>query len=213
MKRRDYLKNLGLSSLGLAVLSPDVKAAEALDYHSAPKTGTGELKIPGGRTLSEAERDARLRAEVFLNAHELKTITILSDIIFPADAKSGSASQAGTTEFIEFIVKDKPELKTPVRGGLGWLDAESKKRFGKVFTDITAKQRIEIVDDIAYPEKAKPELSQGVSFFNLMRNLTATGFFTSKIGIEFLGYQGNRPNEWDGVPADVLKQYGLSYDA
>ena len=213
MKRRDYLKNLGLSSLGLAVLSPDVKAAEALDYHSAPKTGTGELKIPGGRTLSEAERDARLRAEVFLNAHELKTITILSDIIFPADAKSGSASQAGTTEFIEFIVKDKPELKTPVRGGLGWLDAESKKRFGKVFTDITAKQRIEIVDDIAYPEKAKPELSQGVSFFNLMRNLTATGFFTSKIGIEFLGYQGNRPNEWYGVPADVLKQYGLSYDA
>jgi len=213
MKRRDYLKNLGLSSLGLAVLSPDVQAADALDFHSPPKTASGELKIPGGRTKDEAERDARLRAEVFLNAHELKTITILSDIIFPADATSGSASQAGTTEFIEFIVKDKPELKTPVRGGLGWLDAESKKRFGKVFTDITAKQRIEIVDDIAYPEKAKPELSQGVSFFNLMRNLTATGFFTSKIGIEYLGYQGNRPNEWDGVPADVLKQYGLSYDA
>ena len=212
MKRRDYLKNLGLSSLGLAVLSPDVQAAESLEIHGAPKS-TPEIKIPGGRTKDEAERDARLRAEVFLNAHELATITILSEIIIPADSKSGGATQAGVTEFIEFIVKDKPELKTPVRGGLGWLDSESKKRFGKVFTEISAKQRIEIVEDIAYPESVKPELSQGASFFSLMRNLTATGFFTSKIGIEYLGYKGNQPNEWAGVPEDVLKQYGLSYDA
>lgn len=212
MKRRDYLKNLGLSSLGLAVLSPDVQAAESLDIHGVPKS-SGEIKIPGGRTKDEAERDAKLRAEVFLNAHELATITVLTNIIIPADGKTGGAKEAGVTEFIEFIVKDKPELKTPVRGGLGWLDSESKKRFGKVFTDITDKQRIEIVEDIAYPAHVKPELSQGANFFSLMRNLTATGFFTSKIGIEYLGYKGNQPNEWTGVPADVLKQYGLSYDA
>jgi gluconate 2-dehydrogenase gamma chain len=211
MKRRDYLKNLGLSSLGLAVLSPDIQAAESLDQFSAPKTAAGALKIPGGRTKDEAERDARLMAEKFLDAHELATITVLTDIIIPADGKSGSASQSGVTGFIEFIVKDRPEMKTPMRGGLRWIDAESNKRFQKLFTELTPAQRINIVDDIAYPELAKKEFSQGVSFFTMLRNLTATGFFTSKMGIEFLGYKGNVPNEWEGVPADVLAKHGLSY--
>lgn len=211
MKRRDYLKNIGLSSLGLAALNPQVKAMEALEGAPDPKK-VAPLKVPNGRTMDEAERDAKLMAEKFLNAHELATITILSDIIIPADGKSGSASQSGVTKFIEFIVKDKPEFKTPMRGGLRWLDGESKRRFSKLFTDITPKQRIEIVEDIAYPEKVKPQFSQGVNFFTLMRNLTATGFYTSRIGLDDLAYKGNTPNEWKGVPDDVLKQYGLSYD-
>jgi hypothetical protein len=68
-----------------------------------------------------------------------------------------------------------------------------------------------MIDEIAFPEKAKPEMKQGVAFFNLMRDLTATGFFTSQIGIKDLGYAGNKPNQWDGVPQDVLDQYGLKY--
>jgi hypothetical protein len=97
-----------------------------------------------------------------------------------------------------------------LRGGLRWLDSQSLKRFSKDFVSITPQQRIAIVDDIAYPEKSKPEFSQGVSFFSL-RNLTATGFFSSEMGIKDIGYEGNRPNQWDGVPDEVLKQYGLSY--
>ena len=156
--------------------------------------------------------DAKLMAEKFFNEHEMKTITILVDIIIPADDKSGSASQAGVPAFIEFIAKDRPnEFKTPLRGGLRWLDSQSLKRFSKDFVSITPQQRIAIVDDIAYPEKSKPEFSQGVSFFSLMRNLTATGFFSSEMGIKDIGYEGNRPNQWDGVPDEVLKQYGLSY--
>ncbi len=104
-----------------------------------------------------------------------------------------------------------PHHQTPMRGGLRWLDMESLKRFEKSFTAITDQQRIQIVDDIAYPAKAKPEFKQGVAFFNLMRNLTATGFYTSEIGGKDIGYVGNRPNQWNGVPDGVLKQYGLSY--
>ena len=69
-----------------------------------------------------------------------------------------------------------------------------------------------MLDRIAYPELAKPAFSQGVSFFNLMRNLTVTGFYTTQMGYKDVGYMGNVPNNWDGVPADILKQYGLSYD-
>ncbi|HWV29924.1 MAG TPA: gluconate 2-dehydrogenase subunit 3 family protein [Dyadobacter sp.] len=211
MKRRDSLKSLTLSSLGIAALSPQVALAEQRDLETQTPPET-PLKIPGGRTKEEAIRDAKLAKEKFLTAAELATIKVLVDIIIPADATSASASQAGVVEFIDFIVKDMPQHQTPLRGGLRWLERESINRFGKGFTLATKAQQIQIVDDIAYPQKAKPIHSQGVAFFNLMRNLTASGFYTSKIGIADLGYKGNTPNVWEGVPADVLKQYGLSYD-
>ena len=102
-----------------------------------------------------------------------------------------------------------PEYQTPLRGGLRWLDLKCLNLYNKTFIDASAQQQIEIVTEIAYPAKAKPEMKQGVNFFNQMRNLTATGFYTSKIGIEDLGYVGNAPNVWSGVPEDVLKHYGM----
>lgn len=211
MKRRDSLKSLTLSSLGLAALSPQVALAEQRDLETQTPPET-PLKIPGGRTKEEAIRDAKIAKEKFLTVAELATIKVLVDIIIPADTTSASASQAGVVEFIDFIVKDMPQHQTPLRGGLRWLERESISRFGKGFTLATKAQQIQIIDDIAYPQKAKPIHSQGVAFFNMMRNLTASGFYTSKIGIADLGYKGNTPNVWEGVPEDVLKQYGLSYD-
>ncbi|MEZ0485288.1 gluconate 2-dehydrogenase subunit 3 family protein [Fibrella aquatica] len=202
MKRRDTLKALGLSSFGLAV--GPVEAAVP-----APPDKKVPLKVPGGRQPFEAERDAKLNAEKFFTPAELKTVTLLADIILPADAKSGSASQAGVPAFIEFVMKDQPANQTSMRGGLAWLNNQCRKRFGKPFAEATRAQQIEMVDLIAYPQQAKPELSQGVAFFTLMRNYTLTGFYTSKMGIEDLGYKGNTPNNWEGPPEAVLKQYGL----
>ena len=167
------------------------------------------VKAAPGRQPFEAERDAKLNAEKFFTPAELRTITILSDIIIPADAKSGSASQAGVPAFIEFMVKDIPTYQTPFRGGLAWMDNQCRKRYGKPFADLPRTQQIEFVDQIAYPGQAKPDMTQGVAFFNLMRNFTISGFFTTKMGIEDLGYKGNVPNQWDGPPEGVLKQYGL----
>ncbi len=214
MKRRDYLKNIGLSSLGMAVLNPQAIAAEKLDnlYEPLPEPPkAGEIKIPGGRTKAEAIRDAKLANEKFFNEHELKTISVLCDIIIPADSKSGSATQAGVPAFIAFMAIDQPSFQTPLRGGIKWLDRFANKKFGKDFVACASTQQLFIADEIAYPEKSKPETSQGISFFSLMRNLTATGFFSSQMGIKDIGYMGNVPNNWEGVPTDVLNQYGLSY--
>jgi len=204
MKRRDSLKALTLSSLGLAGMNPQVAMAEQRELESPPET---PVKIPGGRQKEEAIRDARLMKEKFFTAPELATVKVLCDIIIPKDAKSGSASEAGVPAFIEFIAKDMPQNQVPLRGGLKWLDIESNKRFKKIFTLCSKEQQLQIVDDIAYPEKAKPMYSQGVAFFNLMRNLTASGFYTTRIGIDDIGYVGNTPNVWEGPPADVIKQY------
>jgi hypothetical protein len=154
-----------------------------------------------------------LAQDKFFTAHEMATITILADIIIPKDAISGSASDAKVPDFIEFIVKDMPAHQIPMKGGLRWLDMQCLKRYEKEFKDCTSQQQIELVDLIAYPEKAKKtkELTQGVAFFSLMRNLTATGFYTSEIGVKDIGYAGNKVNQWNGVPDDVLKQYNLAY--
>jgi gluconate 2-dehydrogenase gamma chain len=204
MKRRDLLKNIGLGSAGVLAVGtadaqkPAAKAAIIPD-------------VENGRLRHEIIRDNELKAKKFFSIAELATLKILVDIIIPADGKSGSASQAGVPDFIEFIAKDMPQHQTPLRGGLMWLDNVSKSTFGKKFAALTSENRIKIIDLIAYPKKAKPEHSQGVSFFNLVRNLTATGFFTSKIGMEDLGYKGNTPNQWEGVPSEVLAKYNLSY--
>jgi hypothetical protein len=96
-----------------------------------------------------------------------------------------------------------------MRGGLRWLDMQCLTRYNNSFKDITKDQQIEMVSDIAYPNKVKPGMQPGVSFFNRMRDLTASGFFTTEIGVKDLGYIGNAPNKWEGVPPDILKQYGL----
>jgi hypothetical protein len=200
---------MALSTFGMAVLPTGTATAETLPLEDEPDK---KLKVPNGRTKEEAARDAQLQKEKFFTAHELKTVSVLSDIILPADAQSGSATQAGVPAFIEFMMKDQPTYQTPMRGGLMWLDSQAKKRFEKKFVNCTSAQQLEIVDDIAYPEDVKPEMRQGVAFFNLMRNFVVTGFYTSQMGIKDLGYMGNTPNVWQGVPEDVLKQYGLSYD-
>jgi hypothetical protein len=158
------------------------------------------------------KREKQLLAqEKFFTAEEMATITILGDIIIPKDAVSGSASDAKVPDFIEFIVKDMPKHQIPMKGGLRWLDMQCLTRYEKAFKDCSHQQQIEMVDMIAYPKKAKPEMSQGVEFFKLMRNLTATGFYTSEIGVKDIGYAGNSPTQWNGVPNDVLKQYNKSY--
>ncbi|HVF80776.1 MAG TPA: gluconate 2-dehydrogenase subunit 3 family protein [Flavisolibacter sp.] len=205
MNRRESLKAIGITTLSAGVL---LDACKPKAKEETAKV-TDKEDANSDRQVSEIEKEKKLRAETFFTPHEMATITLLGDIIIPKDARSGSASDAKVPEFIEFIVKDMPDHQLPMRGGLRWLDMQCLKRYNNDFKNCTAKQQIELVDAIAYPAKAKPEMQQGVAFFNRMRSLVASGFFTSKIGIEDLGYVGNRPNKWEGVPPEILKQYGL----
>ncbi len=210
MNRRDLLRNITLTTVGIGVAATGVNANPMTPDELAELTKKKKKKKAPGRTPEEEVRDAELQSETFFTPHELATITVLSDIILPADATSGSASQVGVPAFIEFIAKDMPQHQTPLRGGMMWLDNQSMKRFGKKFVAATSVERIQLVDDIAYPEQAKPAFSQGYAFFNLMRDLTMTGFYTTEVGFKDLGYIGNQANVWMGVPADVLKQYNLT---
>jgi len=208
MDRRKSIKALLVGTAATGVL---IESCNPADKKAAPATIEKAVAVDETRTPKELEEIKKLEAETFFTKEEMATIAVLADIIIPKDEVSGNATDAKVPDFIEFIVKDMPEHKTPMRGGLRWLQIESLKRFDKSFNDISDKQRIEIVDDIAYPNKVKPGMQPGVSFFNLMRDLTTTGFYTSEIGVKDIGYVGNRPNQWNGVPDDVLKQYNVAY--
>ncbi|MEL6923026.1 MAG: gluconate 2-dehydrogenase subunit 3 family protein [Bacteroidota bacterium] len=214
MKRRDSIKTLLIGAVAGAGLTTGVGCQTDGTGTEAVKEQVSEQEGLYGRLPKEIARDQRIKNEVYLNEHELGTVATLCDIILPATPTAGSANDAGVPDFIEFIVKDIPSHQIPMRGGLMWLDQESNRRFAKAFSALSDAQQIEIVDDIAYPDPdgKKPNMSQGIAFFNLMRNLTLTGYYTTKMGFDDLGYQGNRANIWDGVPEDVLAEHNMSYD-
>jgi hypothetical protein len=204
MKRRDLLKNITLTSVGIA--TAQVLPAQT---DSAVSGKPKKQKSNYGRTPDEIKRDEKLASETFFTPSEMAVITRLCDIILPATSTSPSAVQVGVPAFIEFVAKDMPYQQVPLRGGIMWLDNYSRKMFGKSFTSLTPANQITIVDAIAYPGLASPAVSAGVSFFNLMRDLTLTGFYTTEAGFEDLGYVGNRPNNWQGPPAEVLRKFNF----
>jgi len=151
-------------------------------------------------------------APKFFTAAEFRTVRVLADMIIPRDERSGSASDAGTPEFMDFMMIDRPNNQQWMREGLGWMDAQSTSRFSKAFTDATTAEREAILNDIAWPARAPAAMAAGVTFFNRFRDLTATGFWSSRIGVKDLRYVGNVfVPEWNGCPPAALRKLGVSY--
>jgi hypothetical protein len=199
--RRNALKIIGATPVAAGVALGEGVAAEQATAHAGhvmPATPAHQAMAAKGPYKP-----------TFFTAHEYATVTLLSDLIIPKDEKSGSASEAGVPQFIDFTMTDRPYYQTPMRGGLKWLDHESRQRFEKAFIDCAPADRTAIVEDIAFPKKVKPELAQGAAFFSSFRDLVANGFFTSKIGIDDLQYLGNRPSQWNGCPPECLDHLGL----
>jgi gluconate 2-dehydrogenase subunit 3-like protein len=152
----------------------------------------------------------------FFTRHEWQTVRMLADYVIPRDARSGSATDARVPEFMDFLLADKDEneaTRIAWRGGLAWIDNESRTRFNKTFIAATDAQRRQILDDIAWPAKARPEMSHGVAFFNRFRDRTASGFFSTFMGWTDVQYIGNvfNPN-WNGCPPTALQKLGVTYD-
>ena len=198
MSRRTMLEIVALSSLAAACdRSPAVvqQARRAAGAAAAARAAGGAATAPA-----------------FFTPHEWETVRVLVDYVIPRDARSGSATDAGVPEFMDFILGAYDDMQLPMRGGLAWLDAECRSRWGLDFLHAADAQRKAVLDDIAWPARAKPEHSQGVAFFNRFRDLTASGFWSSQMGVEDLQYLGNRMvTEWTGCPEEALKKLGVKY--
>ncbi len=197
--RRNALKIIGATPVAAGIGLADATAGE----QPHRQHGTPAPRAAAGRKGTYKPK--------FFNAHEWATVALLANLIIPKDERSGSATDAGVPEFIDFMMIDRPEGQVAMRGGLRWLDAESAARFGKRFVEVTEAERTALLDDIAYPRKARPELSHGVTFFSRFRDAVATGFFTSKVGIADLQYIGNVAYPgWDGCPDTCYTHLGVT---
>ena len=206
MNRRENLKLLFTGSVGTGLLLTGCAPEEqALPENALLAGGT-----KGYRTEEERKRDQELLSETFFTEEEIKKLNILVDIIIPKDSESPSATEVGVPEFMEFIMKDMPNNQTPMRGGLMWLDYEADEKFGKPFLELSNDQVIEIIELVAWPERASPEYEGAVKWFNMLRNLTCSGYFSTEAGWKYIGYKGNQPNVWDGVPQEVMDKHGFS---
>jgi hypothetical protein len=149
----------------------------------------------------------------FFTPAEWQTVRLLADLVIPPDQRSGGATDAGVPEFMDFMMLERPDEQLWMRGGLAWLDAESTRRFGRRFTEADDRQRRSLLDDIAWPARAAPRLSHGVAFFTAFRDLTASGFWSSRIGVTDLEYRGNTVVvEWTGCPPEALAKLGVAYE-
>jgi len=189
ISRRDVLKSLGIGVAATSVLR--VIPAQAAEYahHMV--------------AAEKAAAPAKAYTPKFFSAHGYKTLQSLCQTIFPADAESGGAIEAGAPEFIDLLTSENEGYQRILGGGLMWLDNTCSDRYDKAYLDCSPEQQKEILDKIAYRKNAAADssLSQGVEFFSFLRNMTADGFFTSEIGIKYLGYIGSTYlTEFPGCP-------------
>lgn len=165
------------------------------------------------RSTRQARESAAPFEPAFFKPHEWRTVHVLADIVIPRDDRSGSATDAGVPEFMDFMLIERQDMQIPIRGGLRWLDGEASERFGAAFVQLTGEQQTAILDDIAWPGRARPEMVPGVEFFNRFRDLTASGFWSSKIGMDDLQYLGNRAvAQWTGCAPEALQHLGVGYE-
>jgi gluconate 2-dehydrogenase gamma chain len=207
ISRRNALKTLGAVPVAVGFTWSPAEAEQAREHATqARRTATAS------RTAFKPK---------FFTPHEWATVRVLVDLIIPKDERSGSATDAGVPEFMDFLMLDRPvtgdaeraRRQTAMRGGLRWLDGECHRRVQKTFVDCTPDERTAVLDTLAWPERAKdnPAISQGVAFFSSFRDFTASGFWSSKMGVDDLKYVGNVANpNWDGCPAEALSHLGLT---
>lgn len=187
ISRREVLKSLAIGAAATSVLRTIPAQAAEYAHH-----------------MVAAEKAAtKVYAPKFFAAHQYKTLQTLCQTIIPADSDSGGAIEAGAPEFIDLLTSENSEYQVKLGGGLMWLDSTCSDRYGNLYLDCSPQQQKEILDQIAYRNNAMTDarLSQGVDFFSFLRNMTADGFFTSEIGIKYLGYQGSAfLKEFPGCP-------------
>lgn len=193
MNRRTLLQLLGSAPVAAGFVWTEAEALEA-------QQRTRQARRPAAPAFTPK----------FFTAHEYATVTLLAETIIPKDERSGGATAAGVPEFIDFMMVDQPARQVPMRGGLAWLDQECNERFNRTFAAATAAERAQILDEISGLEPARPDQSHGLAFFRSFRDLTATGFWTSEMGINDLQFMGNVfVKDWNGCPDAALKKLGL----
>ena len=175
--RRTAIKGVavGIGAVSSLPILNNLASAQAHQHHAAaPKVAETVAKAPG-----------------FFNKQQYATITELASLIIPTDETPG-AREAKVNEYIDLIVGESPfDVQKVFLDGLAWLDKTSKDRHGKNFVNLSNAQQVGLLTEISKIKNPAPNEATQAKFFKAIKDMTIDGFYTSKIGIEELGYVGN----------------------
>ena len=154
---------------------------------------------------------------LFFSPQQYQMVEHLAEMIIPEDDSPG-AKQAGVAEFIDFMVANRVPVSTSrdIRStddaiaagdeaqnrflaGLDWVNARSHSEFKRDFMDCTPEQQNSLLEELAYKAKFTPTTESGRAFFQMIRDYTVVGYYTTKIGLESIGYPGLRA-VWPKMP-------------
>jgi len=202
IERRDALRFIGIASV--AATFPGFSQWAFACSHSPFESATTEARAQPYKPL-------------FFSPEYFRLVEHLAEMIIPADETPG-AREAGVAEFIDFMLANRvpvsarfeirstqdsirlgEDAQTRFLAGLDWINARSKSEFGRKFLDCNAEQQKGLLEVLAYKAKYKPLTETGRNFFQMMRDYTVVGYYTTKIGLESLGYPGLR-TAWPKMP-------------
>ena len=127
----------------------------------------------------------------FLTADEYALAAGLASLIIPTDETPGAA-EAGVAEFIDTMAAHDRALQPRLRRGLAWLQARSRLLHGRRFDELSTADQIAFLEHLAHAARHRRGEEEGRRFFQLIREYTVMGFYTSRVGLEQLGYPGLR---------------------
>ena len=208
--RREIVRLLGIASV--AATYPGFRQwAFADEAAAAPAPAAGPAAALA-TAVSGAYRP------LFFSTEHYRLVEQLAELILPEDGTPG-ARQAGVAEFIDFMVANRvpisgaghnepprdsamkmgSELQSQWIEGLQWLNARCQSDYGHDFMSSSAVQQHQLLAALAYKDKYTRASEAGREFFRLLRDYTVTGYYTSRVGLEALGWPGLR-SHWDKPP-------------
>ena len=211
VSRRGALKRIA-GAFFAAGLAGELTQADAQHLHAAAASLKG--------ALGEYKRQ-------FLTEHEWKTVSRLAELIVPADEGGGSAVDAGAPELIDLLCSQNEALGDIYTGGVSWLDATMRQKFGKEFVDADEKEQTRMLDMLVEEDRAgdaklkgpgtgpyahfrdyqawdRPNHGAGIEFFDWVRKMAVDAYYTSPIGIDDIGYMGNGAASEYVVPEEAI---------
>ncbi len=201
--RREIVRLLGIASV--AATFPGFRQWAFADEAAGGTTPVGVAPVGAYQPL-------------FFSAEHYRLVDELAEMILPEDDTPG-ARKAGVAEFIDFMVANRvpisgsghsepprdsamkmgSELQAQWIEGLQWLNARCQSDYGHEFMGCSAQQQNELLSALAYRDKFTKATEAGREFFHLLRDYTVTGYYTSRVGLEALGWPGLR-SHWDKPP-------------
>jgi gluconate 2-dehydrogenase gamma chain len=201
VERREILRYIGIAAVA----------------SSFPGFSKWAFACPQDHPKVSSQVGAGFYKPLFFSPQQYQMVEHLAEMIIPEDDSPG-AKQAGVAEFIDFMIANRAPVSTSrdIRStdgaiaagneaqnrflaGLDWINARSHSEFKREFMDSTPEQQNSLVEELAYKAKFKPTTESGRAFFQMMRDYTVVGYYTTKIGLQSIGYPGLR-TVWPKMP-------------